>query len=104
MAVDQDRFGLEAAVAVVQPVDHERRPEVRGLRVQMGFAVGGAHALDVGATDVVQVLRGDVPLEDVLEVRRKAEVNVEEVRHVYFHELAHAIGNLNEWEVKARGL
>ena len=29
---------------------------------------------------------------------------VEKVRHVYYHELAHAIGKLEEWEVKARGL
>lgn len=26
------------------------------------------------------------------------------VRQVYYHELAHAIGNLVEWEVRARGL
>ncbi len=29
---------------------------------------------------------------------------IDDVRHVYFHELAHAIGNLNEWEVQSRGL
>lgn len=37
-------------------------------------------------------------------VQGNQERFIEEVRHVYFHELAHAIGNLREWEVKARGL
>ena len=82
VAVDQDRLGLEAAVVVVQPVDHEGRPEVRRLRVEVGLTVGGAHVVDVRAADVVQVLRRDVALEDVLEVRRQAVVDVEEVRHV----------------------
>jgi predicted Zn-dependent protease with MMP-like domain len=29
---------------------------------------------------------------------------MESVRHVYYHELAHAIGNLSEFEVRERGL
>jgi hypothetical protein len=37
-------------------------------------------------------------------VKGNHERFVEEVRHVYFHELAHAIGKLNEAEVKERGL
>jgi hypothetical protein len=46
------------------------------------LAVRGAHVAHVGPTDIVQVLRCDVALEDVLEVRRETEVDVEEVRHV----------------------
>jgi|FAXJ01.1.fsa_nt_gi predicted Zn-dependent protease with MMP-like domain len=42
---------------------------------------------------------------DIFEVcQGNQERFVGEVRHVYFHELAHAIGNLREWEVQARGL
>jgi hypothetical protein len=42
---------------------------------------------------------------DIFEVcHGNQERFIEEVRHVYFHELAHAIGNLREWEVQARGL
>ena len=48
----------------------------------MRLTVGGAQVVDVGPADVVQVLRGDVALEDVLEVRRQPEMDVEEVRHV----------------------
>ena len=100
VAVDQDRLGLVAAVVVVQPVDHERRPEVRRLRIQVRLAVGGTQVVHVGPAHVVQVLRGDVALEDVLEVRRQTEVDVEEVRHVgdVVDDLA-AIGALDEHPV-----
>jgi hypothetical protein len=82
VAVDQNRLCLEAAVAVVQPVDHERRAEVRRLGIQVRFAVRRPEIVDVGAAHVVQILRGDVAFEDVLEVRRQTEMDVEEVRHV----------------------
>ena len=82
VAVDQDRLGLVVAVFVVQPVDHERRAEVGRLRIQVRLTVRGAQIVDVRPADVVQILRGDVALEDVLEVRREAEVDVEEVGHV----------------------
>ncbi len=82
VAVDQDRLGLVVAVAVVQPVDHERRPEVRRLRIQMRLTVRRPQIVDIGPAHVVQILRGDVALEDVLEVRRQTEVDVEEVRHI----------------------
>src|SRR6185369_4112990 len=39
VAVDQDRLGLEAAVVVVQPVDHERRAEVGRLGVEVRLPV-----------------------------------------------------------------
>jgi predicted Zn-dependent protease with MMP-like domain len=32
------------------------------------------------------------------------EETMKSVRQVYYHELAHAVGNLEEYEVKARGL
>ena len=102
VAVDQDRLGLEATVVVVQPVDHERGTEVRRLRVEVRLAVGRPEVVDVGPADVVQVLRRDVALEDVLEVRRQPEVDVEEVRHVgdVVDDLA-AVGALDEHRVPA---
>src|SRR5439155_1728554 len=74
--------GLEAAVVVVQPVDHERGAEVGRLGIQVRLTISGAHVVDVRTTDIVQVLRGDVALEHVLEIRRQTEMDVEEVRHV----------------------
>ncbi|CRK50281.1 conserved hypothetical protein [Rhodococcus sp. RD6.2] len=90
VAVDQDALDLVTAVVVVQPVDHEGRAEVRGLGVQHRLAVLGAHGTDVRPAVVLQVLAGDMALEDVLEVLRESEVNVEEVRHVddVVHDLA----------------
>ncbi|AAS02856.1 hypothetical protein MAP_0539 [Mycobacterium avium subsp. paratuberculosis K-10] len=82
VAVDQDRLGLVVAVAVVQPVDHERRTEVGRLRIQVCLTVRRAEVVHVGAAHVVQVLRRDVALEHVLEVCRQPEMDVEEVRHV----------------------
>src|ERR1700744_946800 len=82
VAVDQDRLGLVVAVFVVQPVDHERRAEVGRLGIQVRFTVRGAQIVDVGTADVVQILRGDVAFENVLEVRGQTEVDVEEVGHV----------------------
>ena len=42
---------------------------------------------------------------DIFEIcQGNQERFIAEVRRVYFHELAHAIGNLVEWEVKSRGL
>ena len=66
----------------------------------MRLAVGGAHVVDIGTAHVVQVLRRDVALEDVLEVRRQPEVDVEEVRHVgdVVDDLA-AVGALDEHRV-----
>ena len=49
-------------------------------------------AIAIYVGDIFEVCHGD------------QERFIAEVRHVYFHELAHAIGNLREWEVKARGL
>jgi len=50
--------------------------------VEVGLAVGRAHVVDIGSADVVQILRGDVALEHVFEVRGQTEVDVEEVRHI----------------------
>jgi predicted Zn-dependent protease with MMP-like domain len=36
--------------------------------------------------------------------KQNMEETMQSVRQVYLHELAHAIGNLEEYEVKARGL
>ena len=71
VAVDQDRLGLESAVVAVQPVDHEGRAEVGGFGIEVGGAVRGAAQGHIGTADVVQVLRSDLALEDVLEVRRQ---------------------------------
>ena len=72
VAVDQHALGLVAAVVVVQPVDHVRRTEVAGLRIQHRFTVLGSHRWNVGASMVLEILRRDVPLEDVLEIFREA--------------------------------
>lgn len=68
----------------------------------MRLAVGGAHVVDVGTAHVVQVLAGDVSLEDVLEERRQPVVDVEEVRHVgdVVDDLA-AVGALDQHRVPA---
>ena len=83
VAVDQDRLCLEAAVVVVaSQLIMNDGPEYDASVVEVRLAVGGPHVIDVGASDVAQVLAGDVALEDGLEEGRQPEVDVEEVRHV----------------------
>ena len=84
----------------MQPVDHEGRAEVTCFGVQVRLAIGGTHPTDVGTADVMQVLRGDLALKDVLEVRRQPEVDVVEMRHIgdVVDDLA-AIGTLDEHRV-----
>src|ERR1035437_4508490 len=58
----------------------------------LGICGMGNYAIAIYVGDIFEVCRGN------------QEAFIAEVRHVYFHELAHAIGNLREWEVQARGL
>ena len=82
VAVDQHDVGDEALVVVLDPVDHERRPVVGGLRLQHQVLVAVPLARHVRAPGRLHELRGHVALEDVAEARREGEVDVEEVRHV----------------------
>jgi hypothetical protein len=58
----------------------------------LGICGQGTQAIAIYVGEIFTVCQGN------------QERFIEEVRHVYFHELAHAIGNLREWEVRARGL
>lgn len=67
-------------------------PRSNDTQKVLGICGLGTQAIAIYVGDIFEVCQGN------------QERFIEEVRHVYFHELAHAIGNLREWEVKARGL
>lgn len=58
----------------------------------LGICGVGNHAIAIYVGDIFEVCQGN------------QENFINEVRRVYFHELAHAIGKLVEWEVRSRGL
>jgi len=58
----------------------------------LGICGMGNQAIAIYVGDIFEICQGN------------QERFIAEVRRVYFHELAHAIGNLVEWEVRTRGL
>ena len=67
-------------------------PRSNDTQKVLGICGMGTYAIAIYVGDIFEVCQGN------------QERFIAEVRHVYFHELAHAIGNLREWEVRARGL